>query len=325
MTHSTKSSRREIYANSTEGNRQEVETLLQSNVYADKDQWKRFLNLSLPALGVSLLVSGIIFFFAYNWAELSAFVKLGLMEGVLAATVALVLFTPWSQSTKQIILTGASFLVGALFAVYGQVYQTGANAYEFFLGWTLFVTLWTIASGYPPLWLVWIGLVHITIHLYCQQMLSYDDELYYILHNTQTLILAICTVSAECWYAAGNNRRRATWFVNTIALAAILWATWCLSDSILLHNKYWLLSGPIALAIFIAGLWYGKRKRLLFYMAAIPFCALLTLESLLIKVFQDDINAGLFLLLGLVLAAGTTAIVYLIIELKKQWYGTATE
>lgn len=147
----TTSSRKEIYANDIASEWQRTEGLLQKNVYADSTQWRHFLNLLLPALGIAFIVSGIIFFFAYNWADLNKFVKLGMIEGTLIVAIALVLFTRWSLPVKQIILTGAAFLVGALFAVYGQIYQTGANAYDFFLGWTIFVTLWAIVSGYPPL------------------------------------------------------------------------------------------------------------------------------------------------------------------------------
>ena len=117
----TNSSRKEIYANEAALGWQEKETLLRENVYAGSNQWRRFLNLLLPAQGISFMVSGVIFFFAYNWADLHKFAKLGIIEGMLIASVALILFTRWNQPIKQIILTGASFLVGVLFAVYGQI------------------------------------------------------------------------------------------------------------------------------------------------------------------------------------------------------------
>lgn len=321
----TKSSRKEIYADEAVAGWKQTEALLQQQVYADGSQWRRFLNLLLPALGVSFMVSGILFFFAYNWTDLNKFAKLGMIEALLVGAVALVLFTRWNLPIKQIILTGASFLVGALFAVYGQIYQTGANAYDFFLGWTLFVTLWAIASGYPPLWLVWIGLVNITIYLYGKQTDIVDEGMRVLLNNSHTLICALAVIVAEALYASGRMRKRTVWFVNAVALAALACATANAINSILTSYEQGAVTLPIALVLFAAGLCFGFRKRQLFYISTIPFCALLMLEALLLQVLEKSINAGVILLLGLVLIAGTTALTTLIIKLKKQGYGTTAE
>ena len=111
-------------------------------LYADKKQWNQFLSIFLLAVGVGFTVAGIIFFFAYNWEELPKFAKLGIVEVLLVASVLLATFTHWNKLVKQILLTGATFLIGTLLAVFGQIYQTGADAYDLFLGWTLFTILW---------------------------------------------------------------------------------------------------------------------------------------------------------------------------------------
>ena len=115
-------------------------------LYADKKQWNQFLSVFLLAVGVGLTVAGIIFFFAYNWDELPKFAKLGIVEVLLIASVLLATFTRWNKLVKQILLTGATFLIGTLFAVFGQIYQTGADAYDLFLGWTLFTILYPFRS-----------------------------------------------------------------------------------------------------------------------------------------------------------------------------------
>lgn len=319
----TKKSRKYIYANQPDTGWQGMEQELQANVYADSIQWRRFLNLLLPALGISLMVSGIIFFFAYNWADLNKFAKLGLLEGMLVIAIALVLFTRWNLPVKQIILTGASFLVGALFAVYGQIYQTGANAYDFFLGWTVFVTLWVIVSGYLPLWLVWIGLVNITIYFYKEQIAVSNEGLMVLLNNSRTLICTLAVIVAEGLYALGKTRKRTAWFINTVALVALASATLNVMDSILSGYGHLAVILPIALVIFVGGLIFGFCKRQLFYIATIPFCALLILDTFLFKLVEKRADIAVVLLMGLVLIAGTTGLVSLIIKLKKQGYGTA--
>ncbi len=85
-------------------------------LYADKKQWNQFLSVFLLAVGVGFTVAGIIFFFAYNWDELPKFAKLGIVEVLLIASVLLATFTRWNKLVKQILLTGATFLIGTLFA-----------------------------------------------------------------------------------------------------------------------------------------------------------------------------------------------------------------
>mgnify|MGYP002247720917 CR=1 FL=1 len=104
-------------------------------LYADKKQWNQFLSsFFIWQWALGFTVAGIIFFFAYNWEELPKFAKLGIVEVLLVASVLLATFTHWNKLVKQILLTGATFLIGTLFAVFGQIYQTGADAYDLFLG-----------------------------------------------------------------------------------------------------------------------------------------------------------------------------------------------
>lgn len=144
--------------------------LFRQPMYANKKQWKQFLSIFLLAAGVGFTVAGIIFFFAYNWEDLPKFAKLGIVQTLLVTSVLLTVFTRWNILIKQIILTGATFLVGTLFAVFGQIYQTGADAYDLFLGWTLFTILWAVAIRFTPLWLTFIGLLCTTIWLYAMQI-----------------------------------------------------------------------------------------------------------------------------------------------------------
>ena len=133
-----------------------IDTLLKQEIYSNQIAWQKFLKLFFISLGVGFTTAGILFFFAYNWADLHKFVKIGLVEGLITTTTLIVLFSKLNSDIKNIILTGASILVGVLFAVFGQIYQTGANAYDFFLGWTVFITLWVAISNFAPLWFIFI-------------------------------------------------------------------------------------------------------------------------------------------------------------------------
>ena len=47
----------------------DISTLLKKQIYTDKTDWKKFLQLFFISLGVSFTVAGILFFFAYNWDD----------------------------------------------------------------------------------------------------------------------------------------------------------------------------------------------------------------------------------------------------------------
>lgn len=120
--------------------------------------------------GSVLILAGIIFFFAYNWAAMGKFLKFGLIEaGIIVCIVASYLLGPKRLSGKVLLLSG-SVLVGVLLAVYGQIYQTGADAFEIFIGWSVFILGWVIISDFAALWLLWLVLLNTGAILYWYQV-----------------------------------------------------------------------------------------------------------------------------------------------------------
>ena len=230
-------------------------------LHANKKEWNQFLSIFLLAVGVGFTVAGIVFFFAYNWEELPKFAKLGMVEVLLVASALLATFTRWSKLVKQILLTGATFLIGTLFAVFGQIYQTGADAYDLFLGWTLFTILWAIAIRFAPLWLTLIGLLCTTIWLYNIQIAGYGSWEITLLGNAVTWICAVATIITEWMSAKGHLNRNNRWFVSLLSLATILHTSFLLMAAIC--DDYTILSVPLitTVLLFAAGLWYGWRKR----------------------------------------------------------------
>ena len=205
-------------------------------LYADKKQWNQFLSIFLLAVGVGFTVAGIIFFFAYNWEELPKFAKLGIVEVLLVASVLLATFTHWNKLVKQILLTEATFLIGTLFAVFGQIYQTGADAYDLFLGWTLFTILWAVAIRFAPLWLTFIGLLCTTIWLYNIQIASANSWEMTLLANAVTWICALTTIITEWMSVKGHLDRNNRWFVSLLSLATIIHTSFLLMMAICEEN-----------------------------------------------------------------------------------------
>jgi len=106
--------------------------------------WSLWLDRGLLILGVALIVAGVGYFFAHNWQHLTENDKLGLAGGsVLIAFIGAIYAGADSFLGKLMLLT-ASLLVGVFIAVFGQIYQPGADTYELFQAWALLIFPWLI-------------------------------------------------------------------------------------------------------------------------------------------------------------------------------------
>jgi uncharacterized membrane protein len=292
----------------------EVAKFLKQNVYNDVEEWKKFLRLFLLALGVSFTLAGIIFFFAYNWSSMHRFAKLGMMQGLIVVTTLIMLFSRFSPIVKNILLTGASVLVGVLFAVFGQIYQTGANAYDFFLGWTLFITIWVLLSGFPSLWLIYITLVNTTFILYTQQVVQgWSDAISVtILFLGNAFILTGFILLAK--YRKDINLP--LWFTNTLALATVSFSTIGICMGIFDFEPAYFILMISAAILYAAGLKYGLDYKRAFYLSIIPFSLIIIISALLIKVFKEEL---VFLVNSVFIVASVTYLIMKLVSLQKKW------
>lgn len=292
------------------------------SMQANKKEWTQFLSIFLLAAGIGFTIAGIIFFFAYNWDTLSKFAKLGIIEVLLTVSVLLAVFTRWNILIKQILLTGAAFLTGTLFAVFGQIYQTGADAYDLFLGWTLFTLLWAIAIRFAPLWLTFLGLFCVTLWLYALQIVPNQILEVALLTNAVTWICALATILTEWMKMKGKLEAHNDWFIRLLSIATIIHASYQMIIAIDNHENMIIFPLISALLLFSSGLYFGWKQKNLFYLSAIPFAILMILLFLFIIRSNLHSESALFFLSGLIVITGTTLLIYTVLNLKKKWYGT---
>jgi uncharacterized membrane protein len=133
--------------------------------------WLQFLTSALLLLGAGLLLSGIVCFFAFNWADLGRFAKFG----VLQAAVAICAGLGWwklANLSGRVALFAAAVLVGPLLGVYGQTYQTGADPWGLFAFWALLILPWVVVSHFTALWILTIALLDTALVLYWIQVVA---------------------------------------------------------------------------------------------------------------------------------------------------------
>lgn len=195
-----------------------------SSIIQPTEHWIAWARKMLLLLGSSLILAGIIFFFAYNWSVMRKLIKFGLIEvGIISC-----LFGSYQLGLKKlsgkILLLSASILIGVFLAVFGQTYQTGADAFTLFVGWSFLIFGWVIISKFAALWIVWIILINTGLILYWNQVLDTRNSLE---SEFLFMALAIINISFLFLYEVGNKKQY-EWLKN-------IWPRGLLLISILIY------------------------------------------------------------------------------------------
>lgn len=130
------------------------------------DAWRAWLTHLFAVLGSALMLAGIIYFFAFNWAALPKWYKFALVEGLFILCLAGAWKVGATSRAGEVLLCAASVLVGVFWAVFGQIYQTGANTWQLFAVWAACIALWTALSRQAAQWSLFLVLCNITTALY---------------------------------------------------------------------------------------------------------------------------------------------------------------
>lgn len=292
-----------------------VSKSLEENVYSDRASWQKFLSRSFLGLGVSFSLAGIFFFFAYNWERLHRFAKLGLLEGLLLVLVLGLLLGKPNPLVRKTLLTAASLLIGALYAVHGQVYQSGADAFDLFVVWTLMISLWVWVANFAPLWLLYIALINISVMLYADQGAPawFESGLSPILISLNLLLWGAFELLPK-WTGSTPHPQ---WLIKLLAVFVVILIIFDLPMRIISDplDRYWpqLLLGVATIAL---GLWYGIRTRQIFYVSSSSFTGIILIASLLLRISHEG---PMLLAIGLFIAGSVGLLTKILIDRQRKW------
>src|ERR1044072_1897839 len=134
----------------------------------DHGAWHGFLGQLTLWLGALALPNGVVFFFAFNWDDLGRFAKFGLVEATILAGLLACWRLDFDGRPAHAVLFVLSLLTGALLALTGHVYQTGADTWQLFAWWAVLILPWVLVGRFSPLWIAWLALLDAAIFLYFQ-------------------------------------------------------------------------------------------------------------------------------------------------------------
>lgn len=311
-------------------------------VYPSKRTWLDFFNKALLIIGAVALVLSLVFFIAYNWQNLGKIGKFALVEGALAITIALYVslsFRRQFQLIRQLLLLIASIITGSLLALFGQVYQTGADTWQLFFAWALLITPWVVIARFPALWLLWLWLINAFLLLYLD--VANLQFIKYSLQNiSQVAILALFNfIAFYSWLIGFDNKtsssipylfhrinvKKSTAQINSAQTNSSLhWSTYVVGFLSTFFMTYLAIvtvfdNGNIWATLIATIVWLGwcgfmlwqfyQRRLDLLMLTYLSFSIIIVVMFWVGKWLLDDFEGGGFLLLALLLIGMSSAAV----------------
>lgn len=264
--------------------------------------WRGFLDALCLWLGVLFLAAGVIFFFAYNWQVLGRYAKFGMVEAAILAAVAASWRLGIDAMPGKAALLLASLLMGALLALVGQTYQTGADTFELFAMWALVIVPWVLVGRLAALWLAWVALINLAIILYHHTfggvfgMVFGTERLLWLLFAFNTVALGAIEAAAR----RGLEWLRERWSPRLLAIASGGIATTLALFSIFGFRTTG-AGGALAWLAWMGGayVFYRVASRDVFVLALGVLSAIVVIVAFAGKEVLRHNEAGSFLLIGM--------------------------
>ena len=311
-------------------------------VYPSKRTWLDFFDKALLIIGAVALVLSLVFFIAYNWQNIGKIGKFALVEGALAITIALYVslsFRRQFQLIRQLLLLVASIVTGSLLALFGQIYQTGADTWQLFFAWVILITPWVVIARFPALWLLWLGLINACLVLYLDVA-----NLQFINHRLQNVsqvaILALFNfIAFYSWLIGFDNKTSSSipylfhrinvkkstaqinsaqtksslhWSAYVVGLLSTFFMTYLAIVTVFNNSEIWATFIAILLWLGWCGfmLWQFRQRRIdLLMLTYLSFSMIIVVMFWVGKWLLDDFDAGGFLILALLLIGISSAAV----------------
>ena len=273
----------------------------------DAQAWRRFLDRLLLFMGTVMLAAALVFFLAYNWQALGRFGKFALAEGLIVAGLAVVWWRGLERLSGQAVLLFSALAAGALLALVGQVYQTGADTFELFAAWAVAIAPWVLLARFPTLWILWLAVVNVACALYFD---AFPGALVFFGPERQLWALFFLNTAAlaawEASAAGGLAWLRERWTVRLVATASGAFATAVAIESIFDdRGAAW---GVAAWAAWLVAAYLVYRRTIkdLYVLAGGALSAIVVVAAFLADSLRVQ-DAGALLFIGLVVVAMSAA------------------
>lgn len=282
--------------------------LTTTKITPDGKSWGKFIDRLLLYIGGLALAFAVMFFIAYNWDDLGRFAKFGMVEGIIILSIIAYCWLEKKSGVSKVPLLFASICVGVLLALYGQTYQTGADPWQLFFTWALFILPWAIIGRFPALLILWVALINISIVLYYQTFHEIFDLMTVSGTSMLWLLFILNTLILLTWefLAIKLQWLSERWAIRLLALGSGVSLTWLVMASIFEQQGTILPIPVLILWLIVMYYIYRKKKHDLFMLAESCMSVITVVVSFLCKHLLENSDEGGFLLIAsLVIGMGS--------------------
>ncbi|TEA77021.1 GDYXXLXY domain-containing protein [Allopusillimonas ginsengisoli] len=296
--------------------------------------WRDFLRKTALSLACLLLASAGVCWVAANWQDATRLQKLAGTQALLAVSVLLAAWAclRWRNSDDRNFslaanLAGlAAIATGTLLALVGQIYQTGADAWQLFLLWAVLLLPWLLTMRTVFLALLFAVLLNVALGLY----LSQDGGsmlwrwLTGLTDSYSSLVLAALNLALLLGWELAQRQLDDRWRIGPRALAAASIGWWLLATMAVEIDQGSALVVAVPGLALMAGLYaiYTRlRPDLALVSLSLAGAFMLVAISLLFRIKGEG---SLFLVILALLAVAITGIHHLAALVRARRQGAET-
>ena len=289
---------------------------------------RQFLAHLLRIGGLLSLAAGVVFFVAANWSEIAVFGRFGLLELLLVACGVLALFRPPPAFAGRAAMFLAFITTGALLALFGQTYQTGADVHELFLGWALLGLPLTVLANWSVSSAAWLLVLNLALALFCGwhptggllwAMLGWHR------FEPATVIIGVALINAALWFLFEYLKLEAVpgWVRRIVISCAFAFGTWAGILGIVDRDASPLVTLVLLVMMGVVAL-YSHRTRKDIYSLAVVLGAFIIVSLAWMGDVMESWNAGMPLVMALWLIVSSTGAGLLLAGTARSWREEAT-
>ncbi len=280
----------------------------------------RRLPRSVALLGAALAGLGLLMWVAANWAELGRMMRFALLQALLLAACLGAAARPAARAPLALL---AFLATGALFAYFGQTYQTGADAWQLFALWALLGLPLALGTRSDLLWAPWALVAMLAIVLWTH---THSGYLWRVTPDELRVHLIGFAAILACGIALSPALQRLTgagaWALRCQVLLAVV-AISAAGLAGLFHSR---VAPQYGLALLVLGaaavLLSSRRGFEVFALSAVALALNSLLVGGLVRLLFHERRSGdpigELLLLGLCAAGLLAASVSLILRLQRR-------
>lgn len=293
-------------------------------------EMRHFAMSLLQLAGVLSLAAGVVFFVAANWQDFGIAGRFGLVQIVLVVSVALAFWRPPPQRIGRCALLMAFISTGALLALFGQTYQTGADLYELFLTWAVLGFAFVVAGQWSVLCAAWLLVLNVSLLLFFgwRSQGGWLWVLFSPWHVSTSLLLLVPTAINLLLWMFTRYLTRTQWnalapgWIGRFALAcAFGYATWAggyaITQSPVGGHDWIALLAVLGLEAAIAV--YALRMRSDVFPLTLAAASLIVLGTLGLAAHSGAHDLGIFFILAIWLIASSTISGRILMSLVRAW------